>query len=632
MTTGYKEIDFEALIEAHLVEHGWLKGNPADFDAELALTTKDLFAFIQATQPNTWDKLHQHHQQGLEDAILHRLTSVLDSKGTLDVVRHGFKFFGQQIDLAYFRPAHGLNPEIIEKYAQNRLVVTRQVKFNPKGDVSIDMLLSLNGLPIATVELKNQLTGQNVDNAITQYKRRDPKLKLFQFKRRTIVHFAVGSERVAMTTHLRGKNTVFLPFNRGHDGGAGNLPHPSGIRTAYLWEEVWQRDSFLDIIARFLHLERTEEKDNDKKRVKESLIFPRYHQLDCVRKLEAASRIEGRGHDYLVQHSAGSGKSNSIAWLAYRLQNLCDENDEKVFDSVVVVTDRLVLDKQLRDTIYQFEHKAGVVECIDKHSQQLANALASGVPIIITTLQKFPFVTEKIGQLPQRTYAIIVDEAHSSQTGEAAREMRVVLGDGGLEETLAQAEADEGDETPTYEDEIVKVMLSRGKQTNLSFFAFTATPKAKTLEAFGRKIGDDDKPRPFHLYSMRQAIEEGFILDVLKNYTTYQTYYRLVKAIEDDPQVEKKKATKTLARFMSLHPHNIAQKTEVMVEHFRHNVRHRIQGQAKAMVVTSSRLHAVKYKQAFDTYIAEQGYDDIKTLVAFSGTVVDEAGTQVYRA
>ncbi|MFQ5874211.1 MAG: DEAD/DEAH box helicase family protein, partial [Dehalococcoidia bacterium] len=428
MTMGYKEIDFEVLIEAHLVDNGWLKGNPGDFDAELALTTKDLFAFIQATQPDAWDKLHQHHQTGLETAILDRLTGVLDSKGTLDVVRHGFKFFGQQINLAYFRPAHGLNPDILEKYAQNRLVVTRQVKFNPKGDESIDMLLSLNGLPIATVELKNQLTGQNVDDAIKQYKRRDPKLKLFQFRRRAIVHFAVGPERVAMTTHLRGKNTVFLPFNRGYDGGAGNPPHPSGIRTAYLWEEVWRRDSFLDIIARFLHLERTEDTANGKKRVKESLIFPRYHQLDCVRKMEAAARAEGPGHNYLVQHSAGSGKSNSIAWLAHRLQSLHDNHDEKVFDSVVVVTDRLVLDKQLQDTIYQFEHKAGVVQCIDKHSQQLANALASGVPIIITTLQKFPFVAEKIGQLPQRTYAIIVDEAHSSQTGEAAREMKAVLG------------------------------------------------------------------------------------------------------------------------------------------------------------------------------------------------------------
>ena len=625
-TKMYTEHALEHLIEAHLIEHGgWRKGDPAEFDAALALRTPDLFAFLRTTQPEAWEKLRKHHQSGLEAALLDRLTNVLDSKGTLDLVRHGCKFFGQQINLAYFRPAHGLNPDILKQYAQNRLVVTRQVKFNPKGDESIDLLLSLNGLPIATVELKNQLTGQSVDDAIKQYKRRDAKLKLFQFKRRALVHFAVDAERVAMTTRLQGQDTAFLPFNRGCDGGAGNVPHPSGIRTAYLWEEVWQRDSFLDIIARFLHLERTVGQTSHSRHTREALVFPRYHQLDCVRRLEDTARIEGTGHDYLIQHSAGSGKSNSIAWLAYRLQSLHDEHDHKMFDSVVVVTDRRVLDKQLQDTIYQFEHKAGVVQCIDQHSDQLATALERGTPIIITTLQKFPFVTEKVGQLPQRKYAIIVDEAHASQTGEAAREMKAVLGSASLEQLLAQAETDEAGEVPTYEDEIVKVMLSRGKQNNLSFFAFTATPKAKTLEAFGRKE-HDHKPRPFHLYSMRQAIEEGFILDVLSNYTTYKTYYRLLKAIEDDPQVDKTKTTKILARFMSLHPHNIAQKTQVIVEHFRHNVRHRLQGQAKAMVVTSSRLHAVKYKQAFDAYIAAQGYDDIKTLVAFSGTVVDELG------
>jgi type I restriction enzyme R subunit len=627
MAKMHTERALEDLIEAHLIEQGgWRKGDPADFDAELALTPSDLFAFIQATQPDTWGKLRQHHHSGLEAAFLDRLTGVLDTQGTLDVVRHGVKFYGVPLRLAYFRPAHGLNPEILAQYAQNRLVVTRQVQCNPRSDESIDMLLSLNGLPIATVELKNPLTGQTVDDAIKQYKRRDAKLTLLQFKRRALVHFAVDPERVAMTTHLRGHDTVFLPFNRGCDGGAGNPRHASGMRTTYLWEEVLQRHSLLDILARFLHLERQEEKANGKKRGREALIFPRYHQLDCVRQLESAARAEGPGQNYLIQHSAGSGKSNSIAWLAHRLQSLHDERDRKVFDSVVVVTDRRVLDKQLQDTIYQFEHKSGVVERIDRHSGQLADALTRGTPIIVTTLQKFPFLTEKIGQLPQRTYAIIVDEAHASQTGEAAREMKAVRGHASPEVALTQAAADVSAEADTYEDEIVHVILSRGKQPNLSFFAFTATPKAKTLEIFGRPSSVDHKPRPFHLYSMRQAIEEGFILDVLKHYTTYKTYYRLVKTIEDDPQVEKHKATKTLARFMSLHPHNIAQKTQVIVEHFRHNVRHRIQGQAKAMVVTSSRLHAVKYKQAFDTYITEQGYGDVKTLVAFSGTVVDEAG------
>ena len=350
------------------------------------------------------------------------------------------------------------------------------------------------------------------------------------------------------------------------------------------------------------------------------MIFPRYHQLDCVRQLVTGAREQGAGTNYLVQHSAGSGKSNSIAWLAHRLASLYDEKDEKVYDSVIVVTDRVILDQQLQNTIYQFEHKQGVVQKIDVSSTQLAEALAKGVPIVVTTLQKFPFVTEKIGDLPKRKYAVIVDEAHSSQGGETATELKGVLAAAVLREEAANYTAEES--LPDYEEEILKTMAKRGRQPNISFFAFTATPKYKTLEVFGRP-GADGKPEPFHLYSMRQAIEEGFILDVLQNYTTYKTYYRLIKSIEDDPEVDKRKAARALARFMSLHPYNIAQKTEVMVEHFRHFTLHKIGGKAKAMVTTSSRLHAVRYKQAFDKYIAEKGYKGIKTLVAFSGTVVD---------
>jgi type I restriction enzyme R subunit len=419
-----------------------------------------------------------------------------------------------------------------------------------------------------------------------------------------------------MATRLAGKDTFFLPFNRGHDKGKGNPPHPSGHRTAYLWEEVLRPDSLLDLLARFLHLSVEEKEVGSKKQRKETLIFPRYHQLDAVRKLEAAAREGvGKPQTFLVQHSAGSGKSNSIAWLAHRLASLHGAGDTKVYDSVVVVTDRTVLDRQLQDTIYQFEHRRGVVERIDKDSAQLAEALKGGVPIIITTLQKFPFVTGKVGELPERRYAIIVDEAHSSQTGEAARTLR---------ETLGEPEAEEGQdgEEETHEDRIVQVMRSRGRQKNLSFFAFTATPKAKTLEVFGTK-GPDGKPVPFHLYSMRQAIEEGFILDVLKGYTTYKTYYRLVKKGEEDPKVSAKKASVQLARFAALHPHNLAQKTEVIVEHFRHKVRQRIGGRAKAMVVTGSRLQAVRYKQAFDKYLQEKGYKNVGVLVAFSGEVVD---------
>ncbi|HXO28559.1 MAG TPA: type I restriction endonuclease [Thermoanaerobaculia bacterium] len=616
----HTEKTFEDAIEANLLgSGGWKQGDPHDFNAELALLPKDLFAFIRDTQPDLWRTLATQQKKDLEPGFLEALTKHLEMKGTLDVLRHGFKFFGKKIDVATFRPAHGLNPDILTRYGMNRLTVSRQVKFAVGEEKSIDMLLSLNGLPVATAELKNPLTGQTVENALTQYRKRDPKHRLFQFEKRALVHFAVDPDQVYMTTRLTGKDTIFLPFNRGNHGGAGNPENPGGYRTAYLWEEIWQRDSFLDILGRFAHVFTEEKQVAQKVVTREVVIFPRYHQLDSVRKLEGTARSDGPGHSYLVQHSAGSGKSNSIAWLAHRLSTLHTENDQKVFDSVVVITDRRVLDRQLQDTIYQFEHKVGVVARIDEDSTQLAEELAAGTPIIITTLQKFPFVTEKIGQLPKRSYAVIVDEAHSSQSGEGARQLKEVLG----AKTLEEAEKEEAETAEeTSEDRLLKVMASRGPQKNLSFFAFTATPKAKTLEVFGHK-GLDGKPAPFHLYSMRQAIEEGFIFDVLRGYTTYRTFYRLAKAIEDDPKVSKKQATRQLARFMSLHPHNIAQKTELMVEHFRTSVKHRIGGRAKAMVVTSSRLHAVRYMQAFQKYLAEKGYKDIGVLVAFSGTVQD---------
>lgn len=614
-----QERHFEDAIEHSLLTSGgWSKGDPKDFDRTTALVAKDFFAFVESSQPELWSDLRKHHGSGLEAAVLDALVKVLDSRGSLDVLRHGFKFYGKKIECAFFKPAHGMNPDILAKYAKNRLVVTRQVKFIPDHEDSVDLVLFVNGFPVATSELKNPMTQQRVQDAIAQYCARDPRRPLFEFKKRALVHFAVDPNDVYMATHLEGEATHFLPFNRGKNNGAGNPDHPSGYRTGYLWEEVWQRDSFLDILGRFVHL-LTEEKRIDGKLVtKESVVFPRYHQLDVVQRLEAAARKDGAGHSYLVQHSAGSGKSNSISWIAHRLATLHDDKDQKVFDSVVVITDRRVLDKQLQDNIYQLEHKQGVVQKIDEDSTQLADALTSGTPIIITTLQKFPFVTEKIGKLPKRRYALIVDEAHSSQTGEAARHMKEVLAARSLED--AEKEDQNGEQDG--EDRVVEVMLSRGKQKNLSFFAFTATPKAKTLEVFGHR-DQEGKPIPFHLYSMRQAIEEGFILDVLKNYTTYKTYYRLVKAIEDDPKVNKKQATAQLARYMSIHPHNVAQKTQVIVEHFRSKVRHKIGGKAKAMVVTSSRLHAVRYKQAFEKYIAERNYNDIKVLVAFSGVVSD---------
>ncbi len=623
MPIDHTEKAFEDAIEHHLLNAaGYAKAESKHFDRERALDPTVFIPFIQATQPETWGALETLHGADTEAIVLDDLCKALDSsQGSLAVIRHGFKCFGKLIRVAHFAPAHGMNPDTERLYAANRLTVTRQLHYSTQNENSIDVVLSLNGLPVITAELKNQLSGQRVGHAKEQYKSdRDPREKIFEFKKRALVHFAVDPDEVYMTTRLSGKKTHFLPFNLGSGTAAGNPENPNGYKTAYLWEQVWQRDSLLDILARFIHLEVEEWKTDGKKGRKETMIFPRYHQLDSVRKLEADARACGVGKNYLIQHSAGSGKSNSIGWLAHRLASLHDDRDDKVFDSVIVITDRIVLDRQLQDTIYQFEHRQGVVVKIDEHSTQLAEALSAGTPIIITTLQKFPFVTEKVGSLPDRRYAVIVDEAHSSQSGESATELKGVLAADSIKEK-AREEAD-AQGLDDYEEAILRTMLKRGRQPNISFFAFTATPKYKTLEVFGTKAADG-KPTPFHLYSMRQAIEENFILDVLEHYTTYKTYFKLIKSIENDPAVNKRKAAQALARFTSLHPHNIAQKTEVMLEHFRTSTKHKLSSRAKAMVATSSRLHAVRYKQEFDKQIREKGYDDVKTLVAFSGTVDD---------
>jgi type I restriction enzyme R subunit len=628
MPVDHKEKAFESAIEHHLVTAaGYTKAEQAYFDQERAVDPTQVIPFLKDTQSKVWSKLEKLLGKQTEVTILDELCKAMDSRGSLDVIRHGFKCYGESIAVAFFAPAHGMNPDVAELYAKNRLTVVRQLLFKPTSSQSLDLTICLNGIPVITAELKNPMTAQNVWHAITQYKNdRDPNDLIFQFKKRTLVHFAVDPDEVYMTTRLAGKSTYFLPFNKGDGMGGGNPDAPEGkYKTSYLWEEVWQRDSLLDILARFIHLEVIEKELDGKKIRKETMIFPRYHQLDAVRKLEAAARQDGPGHNYLVMHSAGSGKSNSIAWLAHRLSNLHDASDQKVFDSVIVVTDRRVLDQQLQDTIYQFEHKGGVVKKIDEDSMQLADALKNATPIVITTLQKFPFVTEKIGSLPERRYAVIVDEAHSSQSGEAAAEMKDVLAGSRIKQLAAERKAEE--QLTDSEEEIVKQMLKRGQQPNLSFFAFTATPKYKTLEVFGRK-DENGKPAPFHLYSMRQAIEERFILDVLKYYTTYKTYFKLIKSVADDPKLDKKKAARALARFVSFHPHNLAQKTEVMIEHFRTFTMNKIGGRAKAMVVTGSREHAVRYKQEFDKYIAEKGYTGIKTLVAFSGTVALDTGDE----
>ncbi len=617
----HTEQTFEEAIEHHLLNHGgYVQGHSDDFDAKLGLFPNYVIAFLKQSQPKAWDKIEAVHKDETENKVLQRMIKEIDLRGVLDVMRKGFTDYGVKFQMAFFQPESTLNPDAEALYQQNHLSVTRQLYYERVGRNSLDMVLSLNGIPMATIELKNQFSGQTVENAKKQYVYdREPNEPIFEFKKRTLVHFAVDTDEAYMTTKLSGKATRYLPFNLGYNNGAGNPINPNGYRTAYLWEQVWAKDSFMDIIGKFLHLSVEEFEMNGVKKKKESIIFPRYHQLQVVRKVTADAKINGVGKNYLIQHSAGSGKSNSIAWLSYRLSSLHNEHNDKVFDSVIVITDRKVLDSQLQNTIYQFEHKDGVVQKIDKDSTQLAEAITAGSHIIITTLQKFPFILDKIGDIPARKYAVIIDEAHSSQGGEATKKMKEVLSAKSLEEA-EKDEAYTGLEEDA-EDEIRKSMLARGKQTNLSFFAFTATPKPKTIEVFGT-MGKQGKPEPFHLYSMKQAIEEGFILDVLKNYTTYKSYFKLSKQIEDDPKVNKKKASIAIARFMSLHPHNLAQKTEVMVEHFRQVVSKKIGGKAKAMVVTSSRLHAVRYKEEFDRYIKEKGYSDIKTIVAFSGKVI----------
>ncbi|MCC7273086.1 MAG: type I restriction endonuclease subunit R [Alphaproteobacteria bacterium] len=646
---GHTETDFERAIEYGLItQDRYQKRAPAGFDPATALFPEDLIGFIRDSQPARWAQLAAMLKDRTADMVLDSLTKELASKGALGVLRHGFKCYGKELRLAFFRPNSGMNPDSAARYAANRLTIARQVAFasqalkRPDGaprTCIVDLVLSLNGLPVVTAELKNPLTGQRAADACQQYKTdRDGRDRLFRFKERALVHFAIDPDEAWMTTELKGAETLFLPFNRGHGFGAGNPPVAGNWKTHYLWDEVLRADSLLDILQRFMHLEvseRTIDTPTGKRTVRrEAMIFPRYHQLDAVRKLVGHAREHGPGRNYLIQHSAGSGKSNSIAWLAHRLAGLHDAADAKVFDSVIVITDRRVLDQQLQNTIYQFEHKTGVVEKIDENTQQLAKALAGGTPIIISTIQKFPFISQAIRTLEKkgeglaldtagRRFAVIVDEAHSSQSGETVAALKGILNKDGIADAIAAQLGDEEDDALSDEARaaILKEALSRARQPNLSFFAFTATPKFKTKAVF-----DESGPTgaaPFHEYSMRQAIEEGFILDVLQNYTTYKRFFGLVKQVEGDPNVPKKAAAKALGQFLELHPVNVDQVVQVIIEHFRLKVLHELGGRAKAMVVTGSRLSAVKYKRAFDRYIREKGYSGIRALVAFSGTVED---------
>ncbi|MCX5042470.1 DEAD/DEAH box helicase family protein [Aldersonia sp. NBC_00410] len=656
MAQQHHESSFEAGICEHLAAQGWLYSlTDAGYDRELALFPEDVFGWLSETQPEQLAKRVKPDLTGdalakAQRGVLNTLVKSLgaDPKangGTLSVLRRGFKDLNAQFQMCQFRPNTSLNETTAKKYGAVRLRVMRQVHYSTQNANSIDLVFFVNGIPVATAELKTDFT-QNITDAVLQYKLdRLPKGEpLLGFGSRALVHFAVSNSEVQMTTKLAGKDTFFLPFNRGNNHHAGNPPNPDGSPTAYLWREILARDTWLDILGRFMHLQVDDTVDlvSNKKIRKQTMLFPRYHQWDAVTQLVEAAREQGPGQRYLIQHSAGSGKTNSISWLTHRLSVLHDKANQAVFDSVVVITDRNVLDAQLQEAIRQIDRTPGVVAHIaglgGAKSQELADALTSGTKIIIVTIQTFPYALELIRtqtDLKGKTFAIIADEAHSSQAGEASKRLKAAL------TATELSDLDDGG-TVDAEDVLAAEMAARAESKNLSFFAFTATPKAKTLELFGHK-GVDGTPRPFHLYSMQQAIEEGFILDVLKNYTPYKTAFRLthngqtfeteetaatgtvqVSGVTSTDLVDKSAAIKSVMNWVKLHPTNIAQKVQIIIEHFRDNVGWRLDGRAKAMVVTSSRKAAVRYKLAFDKYVNEQGYTDVAALVAFSGEVTDE--------
>ena len=633
----HNEIEFENEICQHLAGNGWLyaDADAATYDRARAMFPADVLAWVQETQPKAWEALVKNHgttQAG--EVLLTRLRDSLNQRGTLDVLRHGVELLGlrQPLAIAQFKPALAMNPDILAKYAANRLRVVRQVRYSQANENSIDLVLFLNGLPVATVELKTDFT-QSIDDAVDQYRfDRLPRPKgqaaepLLSFPSGALVHFAVSNDEVRMTTRLDGLATQFLPFNLGNNGAAGNPVNPNGgHRTAYLWEQVWERPSWLEILGRYL----VAKKDDKKQLV--SYLFPRYHQLDATRKLQAAVLADGPGRKYLIQHSAGSGKTNSIAWSAHFLADLHDAQHKKLFDTVLVVSDRNVIDSQLQEAIFDFERTTGVVATIKgeggSKSGELATALSGDKKVVVCTIQTFPFALKAVRELAAtqgKRFAVIADEAHSSQTGEAAAKLKAVLTAEELQEL------GDGGEVST-EDILAAQMASRADDAGITFVAFTATPKTKTMELFGtrpdssRPASKDNLPAPFHVYSMRQAIEEKFILDVLQNYTTYKLAFKLAHEGKewDEREVERSAAMKGIMGWVRLHPYNISQKVEIVVEHYRQHVAPLLKGKAKAMVVVGSRVEAVRWQLAIDKYIKKRGYS-IRTLVAFSGDVNDK--------
>lgn len=609
-----REATIEAAIEQTLIRNnGFFAAAPDDYDKALCLMPRIVIRFLQATQPEKWDAYRKILGDDAEAKALRRIRDIIERNGTLYLLRKGFDESGHHFDMCFFKPTHGLNPDVLKLYEGNVFHVVRQLRYSPANQNSLDMAIFLNGLPIFTAELKNKLTGQTVAHAQRQYKQdRDPKEPLFHFGR-CLAHFAVDTDLVFMTTALAGKHTRFLPFNKGNDGGAGNPPRMDGIATAYLWEETWTQHGILDLIQRFIQVVDVLD-EKGRKTGKKIQIFPRYHQLDAVRRLTDHARANGSGHSYLNQHSAGSGKTIEIATLATSLATLYDAGDKPVFHTVVVLSDARVIDRMLQRTLRQFVPVAGMLENIDQTSRQLKAALEDGKKIIVSTIHKFPVIMEDMAALPDSRFAVIIDEAHSSQAGNMAGAVNRVL-------SYAQSDQDKEEHEKTVEDHVADILKRRGRMPHVSFFAFTATPKPETLQLFPEPHPDSGKP-PFSLYSMRQAIDEHFILDVLRNYTTYNQYFNLLKIVEADPRVDKRKAKRLLRNFVADQRSPIRRKARIMVDHFLATIARECGGRAKAMIVTRNRLHAVRYVLEVREYLAELGLP-IKALVAFTDTVKD---------
>lgn len=626
LTPIYDEkFEYQRDFVAHLVkENGFIERKNTCFNRAYAMDIDMLFEFLYKTQKDTMLELEAIYKKDLRETLVNFINGEITKKGSflIDVLKNGIEISNKKLNLMYTKPATDYNKDLIEKYENNIFSVMQEVYPNDKERV--DLVIFLNGIAIIAIELKSEFRGQNVEDAIKQYTEdRDPKSRLFLWKAGCFVCFAMDTSEVMMTTKLDGIKTFFLPFNKGKGEGIytgkGNPENEDGLPVSYMWEEVLTKDSILDLINKFIFIEKKEEKDDDGEiKIKETVIFPRFHQLDLIRKLLADIKINKTSQNYLIQHSAGSGKTNSIAWLAHRLVSLHDADNKVIYDTTIIVTDRVIVDRQLQKAVMTLDHAVGVIKVMDNScsSQDLKTALEGNTKIIATTIQKFPYIVDELKNLKDKSFAVIIDEAHSSTSGKNMQAVTQSLGS-------------EDDEFEDEDDFIVDQIKRSGKQSNVSMFAFTATPKPTTLRMFGR-LNTNGNYEAFHLYSMKQAIEEGFILDVLQNYTTYKTMYRINKEIKDDPELKISEAKKQITRFVELHDTNITQRVQIIIEHFKNNIMDKLGGQAKAMVVTSSRQAAVKYAKAFEEYVRSQGYEGIHALAAFSGKVTLDGEEKTY--